>query len=330
MRRLPRTLLSILLPAILGGCSTAQSALHPLGLEAEQVARLFWVLTIFLGLVFVVVMILSALAIAGGPRLRAWLSSERVILVGGLAIPVISVIALMAYGLLVMASRASAEGDPNAVRATVIGEQWWWRVIYTMPDGSRFETANELHVPVGQPVVLELLTADVIHSFWVPSLAGKLDMIPGRTNRLTITATEPGISRGQCAEYCGGAHALMSFHVVAETPAAFQAWLDHEAGPAVPPEDADLAAGARLFAELGCGGCHAVRGGGAAGVIGPDLTHVGGRLSLAAATLPNDQEAFMRWIRNNQHVKPENRMPEYGILTDEELAQLARYLESLK
>ena len=183
-----------------------------------------------------------------------------------------------------------------------------------------------MRIPVGTPVVLELTSPDVIHSFWVPNLAGKLDMIPGRTNVLTLTATEAGISRGQCAEYCGGAHAFMAFYVIALEGAEYDEWLAHEASDAVRSDSE----GAALFEELGCGSCHAIRGTSATGVVGPDLTHVGSRMSLAAAALPNDAEAFARWIRDNQHIKPGNRMPPYETLGDEELALLANYLEGLK
>jgi cytochrome c oxidase subunit 2 len=310
------------------GCSTSQSALFPLGQEAEQIALLFWGMTAFCTVVLLGVAVAAGIAILGGPRSRGWLSRDRFIVWAGLIVPAASLAVLLAIGLTVMASRASAEGDPRAMRAAIIGEQWWWRVIYTLPDGRRIESANELRIPVGAPISLELATADVIHSFWVPNLAGKLDMIPGRTNVLTLTATQPGISRGQCAEYCGGAHALMSFHVVSLEAAEYQAWLDREASAADIGDD--QRDGARIFADAGCGACHAVRGTAAAGVIGPDLTHVGSRMSIAAATLPNDAEAFARWIADNQHIKPGNRMPPYGILTDAELASLANYLESLK
>ena len=155
-------------------------------------------------------------------------------------------------------------------------------------------------------------------------------MIPGRTNILTVTATEEGVSRGQCAEYCGGAHALMSFHVVAQTPEDFEAWMAKESEPALKNGNEFAARGEKLFLESGCGACHRIRGTPASGAIGPDLTHVGGRHSLAAATLPNTASAFAEWIVNNQHIKPENRMPPYNIFTRSQLEDLGIYLESLK
>jgi cytochrome c oxidase subunit 2 len=311
----------------LAACVPDQSALVPRGEEAQKVATLFWGMTIFLGFVMVGVVVAAALAISGHARTRAVLADQRFILGAGLVFPTVSLLALLAWGLVIMASRGGADEDPRALRITVIGEMWWWRVIYELPDGTRLESANELRIPVGVPVRLALESADVIHSFWVPSLAGKLDMIPGRTNVLTLKATEPGVSRGQCAEYCGGAHALMSFHVVALEPAEFETWLAAERAPAA----AATGEGARLFAEAGCGACHRVRGEARAnGVVGPDLTHVGSRLSLGAATLPNDAAAFTRWIRDSQAIKPENRMPPYGILSETDLVTLANYLEGLK
>jgi cytochrome c oxidase subunit 2 len=314
----------------LGACAGEQSALAPVGDEAARISLLFWVMTTFLGAVFAAVLAATLLARNGSPKLRALLSRERFVLAGGLVLPVIALTALFLYGLLIMASRAMPdEGAAHPVRIAVSGEQWWWRVTYVLPDGSTIASANELRIPVGVPVVLELTTADVLHSFWVPKLAGKLDMVPGRRNRLTLHASEPGASRGQCAEYCGGAHAFMSFHVVALEAAAYEAWLaaEREAAATVPVEHT---AGAQLFATLGCAGCHAIRGTDAAGTIGPDLTHVGSRMSLAAASLSNDAASFARWLRDGQHIKPGNRMPPYEILSEEELAALANYLEALE
>ena len=164
----------------------------------------------------------------------------------------------------------------------------------------------------------------------MPALAGKLDMIPGRTNSLTLEVTKAGISRGQCAEYCGGPHALMSFYVIAMPEDRFAAWLEREAANAQTPAGANAAAGQALFLSSGCLACHSVRGTEAQGTIGPDLTHVGSRHSLAAATLENDVAAFARWIRDGQHVKPENLMPPYDIFTESELSQLASYLDQLR
>ena len=207
-----------------------------MGLEASQAYTLLMIMTVCGGLILLAVIVLSALAIYGDGRLRALLSHESLIIGGGLIFPVVVLTALLAVGLSVMTGRAASPAGDGAIRVAITGEMWWWRVRYELPDGTSFESANELRLPVGEPVELALMTADVIHSFWAPALAGKLDMIPGRTNTMTITATEQGISRGQCAEYCGGAHAFMAFFVVADTPEEFAEWAEKEAGPRVTPD----------------------------------------------------------------------------------------------
>jgi cytochrome c oxidase subunit 2 len=315
---------------LLAGCSSQQSAFHPTGHDAEQINILFWIMTAGGAAIFALVLVLAAIAIFGPERLRQRLAGESLINWLGIAFPVVVLTALLVYGFVLLRAGAPVSAGNTSLRIAVSGEQWWWRVTYRTADGQEVEAANEIHLPVGQPVTLELTTADVIHSFWAPSIAGKLDMIPGRTNQMTVTATGPGITRGQCAEYCGGAHAFMAFHVVAQAPEAFEAWLDQESGAASPPQNASQERGQNLFLTSGCGGCHTVRGTGADGNIGPDLTHVGGRHSLAAATLPNSAEAFADFIVNNQHIKPENRMPPYGVFSQEQLDDLAAYLEGLR
>lgn len=314
----------------LSACSGTQSALAPRGEQADRINTLFWVMTSGGALILVLVCVLAAIAIFGSRDWRQRLSGEHLISWLGIAFPVVVLSILLTYGFLVLRAGASPDGAGTSMRIAVSGEQWWWRVTYTDTDGNRVESANEIHLPLGQPVTLELTTADVIHSFWAPNLAGKLDMIPGRTNELTVTATEAGVTRGQCAEYCGGAHAFMAFHIVVQPPDEFAAWLANEADPAAADAGADLQRGQDLFLNTGCGGCHAVRGTAADGQIGPDLTHIGSRHSLAAATLPNTAEAIAAFIVNNQHIKPENRMPTYALFSEPQLRDLAAYLESLK
>ncbi|TWG91031.1 cytochrome c oxidase subunit 2 [Mesorhizobium sp. J18] len=326
----PLILVVLALLAAVAGCSGTQSALEPTGAEASRIHALFWALTIFCAAVFLGVAVLAAMALFGSGTIRNRLGSDRLVIGGGIVFPVVSLTLLLAYGIYVMSLGGSSAEAGGGLRISVIGERWWWRVVYHTPDGRRIESANELRLPVGQPVPVELTSADVIHSFWVPRLAGKLDMIPGRTNTLTLDISEPGISRGQCAEYCGGPHALMSFFVIAMPQEEFSAWLNREAAAAKTPETEDEIQGQSLFLASGCGACHAVRGSQANGVIGPDLTHVGSRHSLAAASLPNNAGAFMRWIRDGQHIKPENLMPPYGIFTETQLRQLSAYLENLE
>jgi cytochrome c oxidase subunit 2 len=312
------------------GCDGIQSALNPQGIEASEVSTLFWTVTGVAVFVTLLVTVLLSLAIYGPARLRRLIAAHEVILVGGIAFPVVVLSLLLVYGLVVMQAGAARSSAADGDVVTITGKQWWWRVAYTLPDGRQLLSANELRLPVGEAVELRLETEDVIHSFWAPRLGGKLDMIPGRTNVLTVEATAPGISRAQCAEYCGGAHALMSMYVVVMEPTAYQAWLAAEARPAGEPADAVAERGRQVFAETGCGACHTVRGTEAAGIVGPDLTHVGSRHSLAAGTLPNDVDAFARWIADNQHIKPDNLMPPFGALDPGDLRALAHYLDGLE
>jgi cytochrome c oxidase subunit 2 len=319
------------LPALaLAGCQDVQSVLAAHGPEAERVLFLSWVL--FAGASAILIAVVAAIAIAAFAPLR-WrkrLGNETVVVGAGIVFPVVALSALLAYGLFVMRAGTAAPAAGEPLRIAVVGEQWWWRIIYAGPDGRTFESANELRIPTGRPIELLLSTADVIHSFWVPNLAGKVDMIPGRTNHLMLAAERPGVSRGQCAEFCGGAHALMSFYVVAMPPKEFTAWLEQAGADTHEPATPRFRQGQEIFLAAGCGGCHAIRGIPANGTIGPDLTHVGGRISLAAGTLASDEPAFARWIADNQHIKPENRMPPFRIFSETELGALAGYLASLK
>ncbi|RCS25923.1 cytochrome c oxidase subunit II [Phyllobacterium salinisoli] len=315
---------------VVSGCAGVQSALDPTGAEAERINTLSWVLIIFCTAVFIITAIIASVALFANERWRQQLAGERLVIGAGLIFPAVTLTFLLAYGIFVLGMGGGSADTSDGLRISVVGERWWWRVIYRDENGRRIESANELRIPVGRPVKIDLTSADVIHSFWVPKLAGKLDMIPGRTNTLTLDVTSPGVSRGQCAEYCGGAHALMSFFVIAMPEKDFAAWLADEAKDAHQPTDELETRGQALFIASGCGACHTVRGTAATGAIGPDLTHVGSRHSLAAATLPNNAEAFARWIRDGQHIKPENLMPPYPIFSDEELASLSSYLAQLR
>src|SRR5688572_18383517 len=286
-----------------------QSVLAPHGPEAAAVATLGWSLFAGGALICLAVAALVVLATRGGGATRRIIASERFIVWSGVLLPVVVLAGLLSWGL-VLAGGRIAPPSPGALQIEVLGEQWWWRVRYGTGTDQAFETANELRIPVGRDVALRLVSRDVIHSFWVPSLAGKVDMIPGVTNRLRLSASEAGVFRGQCAEYCGGPHALMSFHVVALEPEEFEAWRAAQRRPV----EAPATDGQTVFFSTGCHGCHTVRGTNAAGTIGPDLTHVAGRLSLGAATLPTASANFGRWVRENQHLKPGNRMPSFGFL----------------
>lgn len=222
------------------------------------------------------------------------------------------------------------------MRVRVTGEMWWWRVAYLDDQGREIvQDANEVHIPVGRPVVFELESADVIHSFWVPRLGGKTDMIPGRRNFMRLQADAPGTYGGQCAEYCGGPHALMGLVVVAHRPEAYAAWREKQARPAVATASVQtpmalIDQGRNVFTASGCGACHTLRGTEANGLAGPDLTHVGSRQTLGAGILPNNQGTMAGWISDSQGIKPGNRMPSYPVLTGQDLRAVAAYLDSLK
>lgn len=319
----------VLIPTLaLTGCDGVQSALLPGGREALEIRALFWTVTAVAAAITLLMIVISVVALWGPQPWRGRLARTAVITGGGIVLPAVVLSGLFIYGLVLQQAGAGRSREAEAT-ITVTGKLWWWRVVYQAPDGREITSANELRLPVGRPIAVRLKSDDVIHSFWAPRLGGKLDMIPGRTNVITIEATEPGISRGQCAEYCGGAHALMAFHVVALPEDQYDAWLEREAGPAQAPSNAVEERGLELFLTNGCGACHAIRGTPARGIIGPDLTHVGSRRSLGAATLPNDAQSFARWIKDNQHIKPENLMPPYRQFSSEELDAVAAYLDAL-
>ena len=291
-----------------------QSALNPLSPEAAAVARLAWTMAAAGSIILGVVLALAGLALRSQPR---WLRTSRSVVVGGIVFPVIALTALI----VVTAGAAPARGEP-ALHIRVIGNQWWWRVQYVDANGRvDFETANEIHLPVGQRVLFRLESADVLHSFWLPTLGGKVDMVPGRVNRLAATPSATGVVRGQCAEYCGGPHALMALFVVVEPADEFARWQTVQRAPARATEP--------LFDER-CGSCHTVRGTAASGDRAPDLTHVGSRRSIAAGTLATDEAALARFIASSQHVKPESLMPSFTDLGGDDVARLARYLAGLR
>ncbi len=312
---------------LLGGCAGLPAALDPHGSNAAQTAQIAWVLFWGGAAIFGAVMLLATIAVFGPPARRVWLGQPGFVIGAGIVFPLITLSALLVYTFKVSGELAGAR-NLSPLRIQVVGEMWWWRVHYLDAGGAVvLTTANELHIPTGRAVELRLESADVLHSFWVPQLAGKLDLIPGRTNVLRLQADRAGVFRGQCAEFCGAQHARMAFHVVVQAPAEFDAWLVAQQLPAA--AEPMRASGAALFSSH-CADCHTVRGSSAAGVLGPDLTHVGSRLAIAAGTLPNNAGTLAGWIAASQHLKPENKMPSFDRFTGEELAALAGYVESLK
>lgn len=305
--------------------------LDPHGPFSNTVTTLAWVLIALMVLIFVAVCAAMWVALYGSDELRAKLGGERVVRWFGLIIPAGVLLLLLAWGLTVTRGLTTIQGDE--LRMRVSGNIYWWRVSYLDAAGKEMlADANELHIPVGRPVVIDMVSEDVIHSFWVPKLGGKMDMIPGRTNRLKLQADKAGRYGGQCAEFCGGAHSLMGFVVVAHEAADWQRWLDARRAPAaaVTPVSVEALRGKQLFSEVGCAACHRVAGTSAQGLSGPDLSFVGARQSLGAGILPNTRATLIGWIGDSQSIKPNNRMPSYRSLGADELNALAAYMESLQ
>lgn len=298
----------------------------PAGPYAGSITTLSWVLVAMFVAVLAVVIAALWIALRGGARFKAKLGGTRAIWIGGIGFPVIVLTALLVYGL-TLTRHMTAPIPQDAMRVRITGEMWWWRVAYLDPSGKPFMVdANELHIPAGRPVLLELESNDVIHSFWVPQLSGKLDMVPGRRNILPVQADRAGVFEGQCAEYCGGPHALMGFRVIAHPPEAFERMMAERRTP----RPATPGQGAALFRSTGCAACHRIAGTDANGTAGPDLTHVGSRGTLGAGILPNNRGTMMGWIGDSQSIKPGNRMPPYKTLSAAELQTLAAYLEARK
>jgi len=310
--------------------------------DAALMQEVAWVLFGGALVIFVFVMVLVARGAISGPT---EIRGNRWLLGGGVIFPVAVLTALLIYGLRVGAALShdahsyseAADGQPSntaedeMLRVHVIGRRWWWEARYHMSNGREEAVlANELHLPMGVPADLTLTTADVIHSFWIPALAGKIDMIPGHRNRLVIRPDRPGVFRGQCAEYCGTQHAQMAFEVVVEPPVRFAEWLSGQAKPAREPATALLREGRDAFFRGGCHACHTIRGTEARGQLGPDLTHVGSRRTLAAGVLRNHPGAMAGWIANTQALKPASLMPTMNVFTGPELLALSAYLESLE
>jgi cytochrome c oxidase subunit 2 len=292
----------------------------PAGRDADSLAELFWGMAAGALLIWIAVIGKAAYSRRG---------ANALILGGGVALPTLVLAGLLVYSLSALPT-VLALPPPGGVIISVSGEQWWWRVRYLLPEGAAIDLANEIRLPVGERIELRLESPDVIHSFWVPSLAGKIDMIPGRINRLALEPTRTGTFRGVCAEYCGASHAFMSFDVVVLEQPEFAAWLRAQRQPARPAAEPIALRGQTAFSANGCGACHTIRGTQADGVVGPDLTHVGSRLSLAAGTLPNERDEFLRWITRSRDVKPDTHMPVFGMLPSEDRVALATYLDGLR
>jgi cytochrome c oxidase subunit 2 len=328
-----RRMLALLLIALLAGCAGAQSAIDVHGTSAVHLKQLIFFVASVCTTVWIIVMAVLAAAILRGRRRHADIpaaSDRRMSIIVSSAVGLtIVIVAIMTFASF-YTTRAIGTIDRSDLTIIVRGEQWWWRITY--PDGGAalaFQTANEIHVPVGRNVHLQLESADVIHSFWVPSLAGKQDLVPGRTNFLSIRAERAGVYRGQCAEFCGLQHSHMAMLVVAEDEQVFQRWQELQRQGARVDTSDDVAVGKALFIAKPCAACHTVRGSDANGTTGPDLTHVGSRETIAAGLLERTRGSFAAWIADPQTLKPGNNMPMVPIASDE-LREISAYMESLK
>jgi cytochrome c oxidase subunit 2 len=320
---LPLARLLTLLPLglLATGCASKQSSLHPESPPAHGIATLWWIM---LGAST------FGLAVIVGILVAAWVRRDRrgrdrpgtvTVVVLGIVTPILVLVALFAYSDIFLIRGTS---PPPAAAATkeglsvhVVGHQFWWEVRY----GGTAVTANEIHIPVRTPVVVFVHSDDVIHSFWVPELNRKIDLEPDQVNRVELYADRVGRYRGQCAEFCGLQHAHMGFYVYADPPAVFARWLARQRRPATTAPSA-------LFMTK-CSSCHAIRGTQAGAHVGPDLTHVGSRTSLAALTIPNSLVRMEQWLRDPQQVKPGAQMPDLNLMRAQ-VRTLARYLEALK
>jgi cytochrome c oxidase subunit 2 len=307
------------------------NVLAPHSAPAHDIAALFWWMLAAAVVVFAGTT--GFLGVAFVRRRRSGMpvfgesdaAGRGLVLLFGIAIPIVVLIAVFTIANFAVAAHTDGRAR-GGVEVDVTGHQWWWEVSYP---GTGAVTANEIHIPAGRRVNVVVRSADVIHSFWIPELNRKIDLIPGTVNHVSLRADRPGRYYGQCAEYCGVQHAHMRMVVVAEPPARFAAWERAEGADSVAPATPAARRGERVFASNACASCHRLRGTRAAARIGPDLTHLMSRASLAALTIPNTRGALAEWIRDPQHVKPGNRMPGLN-LSERDYADLLAYLRGLK
>jgi cytochrome c oxidase subunit 2 len=320
---------------LIAGCEAdvRQSALHPAGPAAAEIAWLWWIMCGAFTAVFLLVLILLWMALARRTPSGTAETTSRAgavpplgrngfVIAGGIVLPVVVLVPLL---ILSLETSAELRQPQDALTIRVVGKMWWWEVSY--PEHGII-TANEIHIPAGEKVRLELESTDVVHSLWVPNLNGKRDLIPGITNEFWLQADEPGLYRGQCAEYCGLQHANMVLYVVAHPTDEFRKWTEQRQPADTAPQDPVLSRGHDVFQSSGCAACHAVRGTAAAGKAGPDLTHFGSRRTVAGV-VPNNRGNLAGWIADPHAIKPGVKMPRTYLHADDLLA-LTSYLESLQ
>jgi cytochrome c oxidase subunit II len=319
-----------------------RSALYAAGPQAARIEALWWLMFWVCLAVFVLVIAALMIAMARGrlrdrelipqPMVIRDGATERRIGTAVVACVAVTVIVLLVFLIAsVITGRAIASlSAPDPVKIEVTGYRWWWRVQYSDAVPARMvTTANEIHIPVGRPVLLTLRSRDVIHSLWVAGLHGKKDLIPGHPNSMWIQADRPGRFEGQCAEFCGLQHAHMRLLIIADPAEQFDAWLEAQRQPAQPPADPVAQRGLEVFQTGTCALCHAIQGTEASGQVAPDLTHLASRITIGAGTLPNSVGNLAGWIVDSQHIKPGNAMPPNS-LASEDLQALLAYLGGLK
>ncbi len=319
--------------------SDQPSALTPRGPMAAHLASLWWVMFALGTAIFVLVLGLLLAAFLRrqratsdtAPDSRDGDTGRNWLIRGGIALPLVVLAVVFGYNIYTLAAVENPQAQA-ALHIKVTAHRWWWEIDY--PD-QNIVTANEIHIPVGVPVRFQLETPDVIHSFWVPELHGKMDVIPNHTNYITLQADQAGVYRGECAEYCGDQHALMGFLVVAQSRADFESWLAAQQKSAETPTDPAVKQGQQVFINAGCVYCHTVQGLDQRSIVrastdlGPDLTHIGSRLMIAGATLTNNTGNLAGWVIDAQHIKPGVDMPKMSI-SPQDLQTLLAYLQSLR
>jgi len=332
LRRLATTAPLLLLTS----CQGWQSALDTHGPAAQDLERLFWIFLAVLAAVWVLTNGAFLLSLrrrrpeGADPLATDPARERRMGWTVGIAVSLTFVVVLTFTGLSYSAQKQLFGHRDGILTIKVTGHQWWWQIDYEDPEPSRsFTTANEIRIPVGEPVLLKLESADVIHSFWVPSLTGKMDLITGRQNLLQIQADREGVYRGQCAEFCGWQHAHMGILILARPKPEFDAWREQQLKAAETPQDPERRRGEEIFLSKPCIMCHEVRGTPAGGKVGPDLTHVGSRRYIASGTLPTTRGSLAAWITDPQRIKPGVHMPLVPLEPDQ-VNPLASYLEGLK
>ncbi len=324
----------LLAPAVLtSACGGVQNPLNPAGPQAASIAWLTWT---FFGVCAVVyVLVMTALAWSLVRRRRASDDAPetdrrlRMVVTGAVGVTVVTLVVLTFASVVTGRGMLSPSG-PGAITIDAIGHQWWWEFQYhDVSPNEVVNSPNELHIPVGVPIVIRAMSRDVIHSFWVPNLQGKRDLVPGLVTHTWIQADRPGVYRGQCAEFCGHQHANMAFLVVAEPMDRFLAWVQHQRRGAPQPQTDVQRRGHDVFMKGPCVMCHTIRGTSAGSRVGPDLTHVASRQTIAAGTLSNTRGHRAGWIADSQSIKPGNRMPP-NLIGGEDLLAVLAYLETLR